>query len=246
MDLKRFKQLLESKLGDVKPLVTEETTTLPQTEDEFKKLLTDNGFVIPNEEETVKFFSPATFTMSKYNWVYINKETKGYSYKSENRITFGLKSIYIPKEDKTYPTEFQSITGFPVTENNRRFIEKYITNPPKFDKSYDFDSILRTLDNTRIWGPEPPEFPNGYIVQKNGKLYTAYNNQELQPTLKNTISNSVNTNLNLMKKVIEDLPQEEKTKPIVSPKSQQSFSNINDYMVKVETEAKDLGFIKNV
>ena len=40
MDLKRFKQLLESKLGDVKPLVTEETTTLPQTEDEFKKLLT--------------------------------------------------------------------------------------------------------------------------------------------------------------------------------------------------------------
>ena len=238
-ELNYIKYLFDYKKGVV---ISEQTTNEIQNDQQYFKLLTNNGFKIPTEQEAKEFFKPATFTISKYFFVYINQLTMAYTYKSKdnNRFVIGYKPKFSPIEDKEYPSE-TSLIEYPLSFD---IIKKYITNPRKVDTSWDLNSIIRSIDKLRnIWGPEPPKYPEGFIILKNNVPVTAGSNKPLDQSVKDKINNLSKETIEDARKQLETLPTQEKQKQITSFKYGNTYNNIVAYIDSVEQEGKNLKLI---
>lgn len=200
-----------------------------ETDEDYINFLQKNGFKTPTQQEASSFFSPAKFTMNKYEWVMINPLTKVYSYKSNDNdtITLGRKSIFSPKEDKTYNGYFVSVTLPPKDYH----IKEFITEPVIIDETYDLNSLITMINNIRdVWGP-------GLIKIESGSY--KFNNKDMNPAVVKSISNGIKLNLTKVKNLINKLPEDIVNKG-VKDKNGESYPNIKYYLNKTETEAKNL------
>ena len=202
------------------------------SEEEYVSFLKKNGFKVPNQEYANSFFSASKVTLSLYEWLLINPKTKVYSYKDKSRqnIVLGRKSILSPKENKTYNGYSVPVT-IPPKED---IIKEFITEPLIIDESHNLDSIIRLINDIRnVWGP-------GVIKIESGKY--KFNNKEINPEVVKTISKGTKTNIEKAKELVSNLPQEDTDKQVTS-KNGETYNNVNDYISKIETEAKELKLI---
>jgi hypothetical protein len=237
-ELNYMKYLFGYKKGVV---ISEQTEGQIQNDDQYFNLLKTNGFKVPTDEEAKEFFAPSIFTMSRYTFVYINPETKGFTYKVKDGVfRVGYKSTFSPIENKDYPSVNDDIS-YPIKPE---IISKYITNPRKVDKTWDLNSIIRSLDSIRnVWGPEPPTYPEGFIVLKNNQPVVAGTDKPLDQTIKNKINKTAKEQLAAARKNLQTIPDEEKQKQVTSFKFGNTYDNVNTYLDSVEQEGKNLKLI---
>lgn len=199
---------------------------------DFIKLLSDNGFVKPTEQQAKDFFAPSSFTMSNYEWILLNFKTMAFVYKTKDGVFIGYQKVFIPKENKIYDKEFNKINGYPIDIN---YIKKYITNPRNIDTSYDINSLVNLLDSTRdSW--------NGFKLVGNTIKYGS-EQKTLDDNIKKSISNGIKNNLNKVNTELNKLPEDIKNSKVTTQKYGETYNSIKDYISKIESEAKDLKLI---
>ena len=237
-ELNYMKYLFGYKKGVV---ISEQTEGQIQNDNQYFNLLKTNGFKVPTDEEAKEFFDPSIFTMGKYAFVYINPETKGFTYKSKDgSFKIGYKSNFSPIENKEYPSVSQDLQ-YPL---NPQHISTYITNPRKVDTRYDLNSIIRAIDSVRnVWGPEPPTYPEGFIVLKNNTPVVAGTDKPIDQTLKDKINKTAKEQLSKARQNLQSIPDEEKQKQITSFKFGNTYDNVTAYIDSVEQEGKNLKLI---
>lgn len=122
------------------PLIKEETLNSPQSEEDLKTLLKNNGF----EDDKNK--------TSGMVWKYTNKNTLVSVYKNTNKKYFvSQKQFYNPKTELSVPTSSKSFTipynDGPETWNN--IMTTYIQSKNTYDPSWSLDAIKTQIGNIK-------------------------------------------------------------------------------------------------
>lgn len=121
------------------PLIKEETLNSPQSEEDLKTLLSNNGFELDDKSKT-----------SGMVWKYTNKNTLVSVYKNTNGDYFvSQKQFYNPKTELSVPTSAKSFTipyedKGPETWNN--IMTTYIQSKNIYDPSWSLDAITKQIN----------------------------------------------------------------------------------------------------
>ena len=205
-----------NRIKEMMGLITE--SSAPTVESLFD-LLVNNGFNESTEDDFTNIIGGKLPLNG--GWLYINPTTNIFVYKegNSNKINFKVKNGNL-KWSETFPVD-DSI------------INDYVINPPK-PKEKTLNDYVEMLDKIK----------DGWTGIKYDKGIYYYGENKLLPeSILQSIKNGVKNELNIVKNEINKITDNEKTTPVKSTKHNLSFSNIGEYIMAVETEAKNMGLI---